>query len=276
MRSHYIPQFVIREFAGMGGSNVAVYDKNTGKVRRDGPDNVFVIKDWYSDEIENKLAAIEGTISPVVRGVLEACREDTSLPVAAKAVLNCFRYFLLLQLLRTPHAKRISIAGIGTSEALFERLEDAGFDMSEESLQKIKDIEKEARTDAERTRRSKLWSGIVDDFLTNPSNVMPKVVKAIQRKGVLLAQAKASSFVLGDCGAVSTAGGGADLTHPSREIYFPLSPDIAVSLGGDKDQISQLTIDTSVVRKANLSTMRNSEYVISRSERQLRSLANPR
>ena len=275
MRSHYIPQFVIKEFAGKDG-NVAIYDNNTSRVRRDSPDNVFVIKDWYSDEIENKLAAIEGKISPVVRAVLKACREGASLTVAAKAVLNCFRYFLLIQLLRTPHAKRISIAGIGTSEELYEKLENVGFDMSKRNLQNIKDIEKQARTDAERTRRSKLWSRIVEDFLTNPSNVMPRVVKAIERKGVLLAQTKASSFVLGDCGAVSTAGGGVDLTHPSREIYFPLSPDIAVSLGGDKDQIMQLTIDTSVVRKANLSTMRNSEYVISRSQRLLRSLADPR
>ena len=148
--------------------------------------------------------------------------------------------------------------------------------MSENNLQNIREIEKEARTDAERTRRSKLWSRVMDDFLTNPSGVLPDAIGAIELKGVLLAQTKGSSFVLGDCGAVSTAGGGVDLTHPSREIYFPLSPDIAVSLGGDKDQITQLTIDTSAVRKANLSTMRNSEYVISRSERQLRSLANPR
>ena len=256
--------------------NVAVYDKNTGKVRRDGPDNVFVIKDWYSDEIENKLAVMEGHISPVVRAVLKARRERTRLTVAPEAVMNCLRYFLLLQLMRTPHAKRTSIAGIRTSEELYRELENAGFDTSENNLQTIRAIEKEAREDAKRTRRSALWSKIMDDFLTNPSIIMPRAVKAIRSKGVLLAQTKASSFVLGDRGAVSTAGGGTDLTHTSREIYFPLSPDIAVSLGGDKDQITLLTLGKSEVRKANLSTMRNSEYVISRSQTQLRSLANPR
>ena len=92
MRSHYIPQFVIREFAGEDGK-VAVYDSNTGRVRRDSPDNVFVIKDWYSEEIENKLAAMEGKISPLVRAVLKTCRECTRPTVAANAVLNCFGTF---------------------------------------------------------------------------------------------------------------------------------------------------------------------------------------
>ena len=170
------------------------------------------------------------------------------------------RYLTLLQLARTPYAKEIGIGGLGEADAiddLAKDLADAGFDLTNaDTLQRFKEAEQRVRADAERMRGSSVWSGSLYNFLEDPSEAMPDVVKAVMDKGVVFAKTgPRRSFVLGDRGAVSTAGGGRNLDDPSREIYFPVSPDVAVALGGGRDQIEVVDLDMDAIRRVNLSTM---------------------
>ena len=240
---------------------------------------MFVIRDFYSDDIERMIADKERQISPVFKTVLNCCRADSALTLSTAPVLNCFRYLVLLQLTRTPWAKNSGVTGLEetvSSDQLMGNLAEAGFNMTDENtLREAKESEARLRNDARQQRRSEVWSHSLWKFLENPSEALPDVARTVLDKGVMLAKSK-SSFVLGDRGAVSTAGGGRDLDHPYSEIYFPVSPDVAVSLGGTRDRIQRLTVDMDTTRKINLSMMKYSDTVVSRSPDLLRSLADPR
>ena len=277
MRNHYIPQFVIREFADSSGK-VAVYDRSTGTIHKSNPKDVFVVSNFYSDETEKAIAAKEGIISAIIKGILNTCRNGTRPAVSTKEVLNCCRYFVLLQYARSPHTKSIGLNNleVDIEQRLFQDLEAAGLDMSDRTvLEKVELAKQRTLEDANRNRKSKVWSGSVDNFLRNPADALPNVVNAIEGKGVVLAKTR-SSFILGDRGAISTAGGGVNLDDPSREIFFPVSPDVAISLSGERDQVKMLMLGMAATRKANLSMMRMNDLVISQSTRLLSSLADPR
>lgn len=258
---------------------VAVYDKSTGKIRKSNPNDVFVIRDFYSDDIERMIADKESQISPVFKAVLESCHADLTLTLPTAVVLDCFRYLLLLQITRTPWAKNLGVSGLDESvgsDQLMRNLAEAGFDMADEkTAREAKDSEVRLRNDARQKRRSEVWSHSLYKFLENPSEALPDVVRAVLDKGVLLAKSK-SSFVLGDRGSVSTAGRGRDLDHPCSEVYFPVSPDVAVALGGTRNLIQRLTVDMDTTREINLSMMKYSDVVVGRSAALLRSLADPR
>ena len=114
-------------------------------------------------------------------------------------------------------------------------------------------------------------------FLHSPAEVLPDVVRATLDKGVLIAEAEpGSAFVLGDRGAMSTAGKGKHLYHANSEIFFPLSPDIALSLAGKRNRIEQVLVGKVAVRAVNRSTVEHNDVVVSHSDALLKSLANPR
>lgn len=278
MRNHYIPQFVIREYADKDGM-VHVYDKATAKIRQSSPNDVFVIKGFYDDAIEKELAAREAQIAPVFKAALKSCRDRTAFTASKGALLTCMRYLVLLQLTRTPYAKGIGVHGLDDADPmddLADELAGAGYDLTDaDTLREFKEAEKRVRADAAKTRKSRAWSSAICNFLKDPSKAMPDVVKAVMEKGVVFARAGRRSFVLGDRGAVSTAGGGRNLDDPRKEIYFPVSPDVAVSLGAGKDEIVVIDLDMQTTRTVNLSTMRCCSLVIGRSKRLLASLAAP-
>lgn len=279
VRNHYIPRFVISEFAD-DDENVFLYRKSTRKVAKPNISKVFVVKDFYSDDVEETFSRVEGRISPIVRDVLRMCREGVQPTTTPEEVLSCFQYFFLLQLGRTPQAMRIGVEGIRESDPqdLYDEVQEIlGIDMSsEDNVRKVEAMREDAIKDAERKRGSKLQSSLMRDLLADPSRILPDVAKAVKDKGLTIAKAGRSSFVLGDRGSVSTAGGGLKLHHPSREIFFPISPDVGLSLAGHRDQVQLVTLDGSAVRQINLSTMRISKYVVSRSKALLRSLSRPR
>ena len=274
MRNHYIPQFVLREFSDNDGM-IQVYDKNAREIRRSSPKDLFVISGLYHDSVEDVFGRLETRLSLCLRSILDSCRTNTNFTMPDNHVLQCCRQFVLLQLVRTPWAKETGVRALDDidTKELLGRLANAGFDNLDEAV--VHEMVDQSRKDANKKRRSRLWSIVLLDFLADPARAMPDVIPAVQGKGVYLAKTE-SAFVLGNRGAVSTATKDKPLFHEDREIYFPVSPDIAISLAGNRDQILRCTVDTAPTRKANLSTMEYSDWIVSHSSRLLRSLANSR
>lgn len=274
MRNHYIPQFVLREFAK--GDVIHVYNKTNGKIHPSSPKDLFVIRGFYHDVVEQVFAQIESKLSGELKSILKSYRNNTALEIPDSRVLACCRQLVLLQLLRTPYSKQTGVSALDdtNAEEFVQRLAKAGYDnvdgeLVRRSLQRWKE-------DAAKDRESRLWSLVLLQFLESPAKALPDVVPAVLGKGVLLAKAE-SAFVLGDRGAMSTATSDKPLSHSDREIYFPVSPDIAVSLAGPRDRITRSTLDVATTRKINTSTMGCSrEWVASHSITMLASLANPR
>lgn len=274
MRNHYVPRFVLRRFARNGV--IHVYDKEADTIRQVSAGSSYVIRDFYHDDVEHLFAQIEGPLSAVLESILTSCRDNARFQVPDGRVLECCRQLLLLQLLRTPHAKQIGMRALDDVDTgeLVARLASAGFpDIAEDTVAEIVD---RWRDDGARDRGSTLWSLSLLNFMADPAKALPNVVPAVLNKGVILAKTR-SAFVLGDRGAMSTATDKAPLTDPRSEIFFPVSPGIGISLAGKRDQIEVTTIETDHTRKINLSTVAHSQrWIASHSNALLKSLANPR
>ena len=279
MRNHYIPQFVIREFADKDGM-VYAYSKSRGDIRRLSPRDVFVVRNFHVDLVEQAFENLETHISPDVKSILKSCREDAAFGMPDSRVLERCRQLVLSQLLRTPWAKNSGTRNLGektADEELARALAAAGFDTNVEEIKReARESEKRWREDAMRNRNSAIWSRSLIDALNDPAKAYPGITKAILAKGVMLAKTD-SAFVLGDRGAVSTATPDKPLPHPESEIYFPASPNVAISVAaGRRNQIARVTVDRAATRRINRSTVDCSDVVVSHSERLLRSLANPK
>ena len=276
MRNHYIPQFIIREFADSEGF-VHVYVKQAKKIVKLTPKDVFVVNNLYDDDVEHLLARVESRISRTLTSVLASCRNGTRPEVTEEQILGCCRYVAMLQLGRTRFAKEIAVKAVGrgfTDAELEERLLRAGY--SVEDLDRARQVEKEELAKLEgRGKESRAYRHLMLKLIGKPADVYPDVARAVFAKGVVLGSTD-SAFVLGDRGAVSTARAERPLDHPRSEVYFPVSPDIALSIHGPRDRLSFLKVGRSATRTANLSTMAYNDWIVSHSPRLLRSLANPR
>ena len=276
MRNHYIPQFIIRQFADPEGF-VYVYEKKAKKIRRLKPKDVFVLNNLYDDDVERLLATVEGRMSQTLVSVLASCRNSTKAEASEAEILGCCRYLAMLQLGRTRFAKDIGVEAVGrgwTDAELEERLVEAGFRAEELDRAKQAHAEELAKLEG-RGKESGAYRQLMLKLIANPADVYPDVAKAVVGKGVVFASSD-SAFVLGDRGAMSTARAGRPLGHSGSEVYFPVSPDIALSIHGPKDRLSFVRIGGEATRSANLSTMAHNEWIVSHSARLLRSLANPR
>ena len=262
MRSHYVPQFVLREFTDKHGM-LWMYEKSRDEIVRCGTKDALVINGYYHDDLERIFAQIEGEQSSCLKAVLDFCRTGTR-SMSDDQMLTCCRKLVLMQLLRTPYAQATGVQaldGVSASE-MVRRLADEGLDNVDEDA--VDRLIRRHQEDAARIRGSKLWSIVLLDFLEDPAKALPDVVPAILGKGLILAETE-SAFVLGDRGAVSTATEDSPLYDAKSEIVFPASPDIAVSLAGDRNVVQRVAMNRHGTRQLNLSTMSISNRVVSRS-----------
>ena len=227
MRNHYIPQFIIRQFADSEGF-VYVYAKKAKKVVKLTPKDVFVVNNLYDDDVERLFAKVESRISQTLTPVLESCRNGANPNVPVPEILGCCRYVAMLQLGRTRFAKEIAIRAVGrglTDAELKQRLVEGGFSI--EDLDRARQLErKELARLKGRGKASAAYRQLMLKLIVNPADVYPDVARAVAAKGVVLGSTD-SAFVLGDRGAVSTARTERPLDHPLSEVYFPVSPNIA-------------------------------------------------
>lgn len=276
-KNHYVPQFILSEFVRDG--TLFVLQKSNGQVRRStNTEDVFCVRGLYHDAIERLFSQIEADLSKDLKVLLRAARDRNVIKLPREQMVASCRKLLLLQLIRTPYAKKIGVRGFVDDDEpdreLLEQVSGAGFDVDSTEVREAYD---RVRADALQERRSRMWSMSLLRFVHSPAEVLPDVVRATLNKGVLIAEAeRGSAFVLGDRGAMSTAGKGEDLYHANSEIFFPLSPDIALSLAGKRDRIEPVSLGKASVRAINRSTVEHNDVVVSHSDALLKSLANPR
>ena len=279
MKNHYIPQFVLNEFIDRKRGTIHVYDKGRCRFYQSSPADLFAISDFYDDLTEKKLSELEAKISPVLKSMLDSHRNGTKPNMTNDLMVDCCRALVLLQFRRTPWAKQLATRAIhkkGRDERdMAEILASHGFDPDVENLRLAQRAEEYYVQDARKSRRSEIWSKLIVDAIDQTGLAMPNTSKAVLGKGVQLAKTE-SAFVLGDRGAVSTATAVKPLSDPDRELFFPVSPDIALSIIGERDEIQSVVLTKERTRTINLSTVGCCDKIASHSGRLLRSLANPR
>ena len=279
MKNHYIPQFVLNEFVDSELNTIHVYDKGRDLFYQSSPADLFAIRDFYDEQTEMKLGGLEGEIAPVLQCLLRSCRNGTTPSIASDQILGCCRALVLLQFRRTPWAKELSTRYIDKRRRgeleMAEILSSHGLEPNEENLSTAQMAEAHYVQDARKPRRSEIWSKSLVDAIDQTGLAMPGVSGAALNKGVVVVKSE-SAFVLGDRGALSTATADKPLSHPEREVFFPVSPDIALSIAGEQDQVRYVDVSKGQTRSVNLSTVRCCDRIASHSSRLLQSLANPR
>ena len=112
-RHHYIPQFLIKNWADELG-RVWVYNQKEQRIYRTSTANVFVARDLYtyqegldgpkSDEIEKQFAREEGKVSAVIEKIIKGARDKHSPRLNSDEVYSCQK-FLLSFVRRTPESQ---------------------------------------------------------------------------------------------------------------------------------------------------------------------------
>ena len=110
MRSHYVPQFVLREFTDKHGM-LWMYEKSRDEIVRFGTKDALVINGYYHDDLERIFAQIEGEQSSCLKAVLGFCRTGTR-SMSDDQMLTCCRKLVLMQLLRTPYAQATGVQAL--------------------------------------------------------------------------------------------------------------------------------------------------------------------
>ena len=279
MKNHYVPRFVLREFVDSRQRGIHVYDKGQGSFYVSSPDDLFAIRDFYDDQTEKRLAELESKISPILKSMLHACRNSTKPGVTNDDMLSACRALVLLQLIRTPWVKNIATRDIEKRHrgepTMAEHLEAHEIDPTEENLQWARQLQEHYTQDARKMRESEIWSVSIINAIERTGLVMPDVSRAVLGKGLFVVRTE-SAFVLGDRGAVSTATPDKPLSDPDQELFFPVSPDVALSIAGRRDEIRHIAITSEGTRAVNRSTFQHNDKIASHSGTLLRSLANPR
>lgn len=116
MRSHFVPQFYLRNF----GDKIYLYDKTTEKVEESNPGDLAVKKNFYeptsvikSNLLETGMSKIEGRSSVVIQKIIKT-RRYSNLSATEK---SDFCSFVALQYLRTPERKT---RGVQRSQKLLD------------------------------------------------------------------------------------------------------------------------------------------------------------
>ena len=250
-----------------------MFDKQTGLIRASNTASVFAINGFYSDEVEASFARLEAKLSSGLKSILGTIRGNPrSIRPRDDEVLACCRRLLYTQLLRTPFAWELGKSALKDYDVddFIGRLK-ASFVLDEDDIRR--EVHRQLE-DASKDRGSDLWADAMGRMLSSPAAVSPRLFPAIYNKGITFGIAPPrSTFVLGDRGVVSTATQAEPLTHPSRELFFPVSPDISISVAGRRNQLSSTSVGVDQVRQINRSTIEcATRYVVSHSGGLLRAL----
>jgi Protein of unknown function (DUF4238) len=147
-RHHYVPQFLLRNFAASNGSQIHAFDKTNGKSYCTNIANVAAENRLYEFEFEGmiataepSLADFESKVSPVVRKVLE----NDNLGCLGVEEAFLLGAFVAMQFVRSPHLRAMRN---GMLTMMREQIKEIGGDpdkmpelqLLDENQQKMLDI----------------------------------------------------------------------------------------------------------------------------------------
>lgn len=274
-RHHYIPQFIIRNFAGDQGK-VWVYNKNDRKIFASKPSNVFVVRNLYRQydperrqyhvTPEERLAEMESDAAPILRSIVENVRQNKRPDLSADLYERWMRFWISL-LYRNFRVQQIS------REAIEERLCRANPQVRSERSGLIMPYQVYKKQHPE--EHEMIYKEGLADMVAGIDPIWEQDIERRLREThcvfAYIPQPSDKQFVLGNSIAILLPEVG-----KNSGSFLPITPDIAIVYmyqPGDID-IYPLTGDVEhEPDRINQDTFQKSNQIISHSKTLLESLA---
>ena len=274
IRHHFIPQFTLRNFAD-GDGHLYCYSKQSHRIFRSNPVNVFLRKNLYTqrDEqgIENASVeleisnSIDGPVTPILRKIVKSARNG-SVPGLTESEKRTWDGFFCCQLRRLPLARE----SLSDAEIVSETLD--GF---ERHIRPLSAAERDEYEDPELRREltHNAWTKIIPQ-------AEGELMDVLQSKGLAIGVIGNSkkSFIVGDNPTIRiTPRGHTHLRHPQVELLLPISHDVVITPGysAEKEILTSLA-DNVWIRKINEFIFRQSQVIAGRSRKLVESLSGVR
>ena len=278
IRSHYIPQCVLRRFTdGNGKLHVHDKDRSGEGCFASGPNNLFVEKGLYGlsdrsketdkNQLEVLASRYEAGFDDLVKQI-ETSISNHRLPRIHEDGPNkrFLSSYFAFSIIRTPQRKKdmqVSIPDM-TETLLNDYERDTSKTLDKETREKI------TLPDNLETMGSDGYIRANIDTLLGKG--MLKIRELLLQKDLRIVWVTdRSALVIGDAVFVRSPEG-IDLREPNAEIIFPVSGKLALAWGPFNDRW-ELPIGRDTVRKINESMFRHSRVIASRAERLTKSLA---
>lgn len=117
---HFVPQFVLRNFAQPDTGKLAAFDKTTGRVSYVGSRNAAQSPGFNSDSLGDEAleqllgVEVENPAAPVIRDLIEGTPPERLQSQQVRAL----RKFLVIQILRGPRQRRVNTLMVQGQESL--------------------------------------------------------------------------------------------------------------------------------------------------------------
>jgi hypothetical protein len=220
---HYVPRLVLNSFTKEGRGKkrqIFVYDKHTDRSFRTSVDNVFAERDFNTATtpdgvfcLENGLGNLENVVAPIIADIIRCknCKLQTAESVAALSL------FTAIQRVRGTATRAVIEEFTGRVRQVIE----SNF---EDNAEVLEDIDKARDPDAIKLQSLNLMQ-----------NGATKFAQHIASKQIILFSAPIGhTFVIGDSPVVLHNDrdfgpyGNLGLGVPGIQIYFPISPELAL------------------------------------------------
>ena len=220
---HYVPRLVLNSFTREGRGKkrqIFVYDKRTDRAFRTSVDNVFAERDFNTATtpdgvfcLEDGLANLENVVAPIIAGIIR--RKNCKLQTAESAA--ALSLFIAIQRVRGTTTRAVIEEFTGRVRQVIE----SNF---EDNVKALEDIDKARNSEAIKLQSLNLMR-----------NGAAKFAQHIASKDTVIFSAPIGHrFVIGDSPVVLHNDkdfgpyGNLGLGAPGIQIYFPISPDLAL------------------------------------------------
>jgi hypothetical protein len=278
-RHHIISEMLQSRFTDETGQLYFFDKRNREKgVQHTGPNNLFVKRHAYSllnpdgtkdTSLETHYSQIEGVANEIIEKILTAARSG-KVPHLTKQEKRDWDNFVHHQWKRSPDFQASAWTEVDFETSLKSHIEEF-----EQRLRPLTDEERALLESAE--GKSRLRHNATVGALSDPG---PLAAEALDSRGLGIAHIRTptKSFVIGTSPVVKlTHRQTPELTHPTTEMWLPISADIAVSPAGESGAERLVVIsDERHVRAINTAIAKQSTVIAGRSRALLVSLASPR
>ena len=280
-RHHYIPQFLIRNWAGES-EQVWVYNQNEQRIHLSPPSKVFVEKYLYtyqhdlesakSDEFEKHFSIEEGIAAKILRKIIVDVRAKQTPILDPKEAFQC-KLFLITLIRRTPESQHQIRNNHGDAflEAVRRLPETKSMGLDDPAvLYQYEEVRK----------MKKMVESNVNTVFA--SGILPRDSKqayeCARDMGMLAMHVldPRHGFVLGSHGHSYRTERDKD-GKPSSAAWFPITPDIAIAFTNQHDGVEAWCFDDfksedRFIREVNESAWKLSKYVVATDEQRLKDL----
>ena len=278
-RQHFVAQMLQARFTDDDGK-LYFFDKRAKDrgVMQTTPTNLFVERHIYSrinkdgtkdPALERFYSGIEGRANQIVDKIVAAARAG-SVPSLTTGEKSEWDNFFHHQWKRSPDFHENAWALADFENSLKNAMAD--FERDFRPLTAEERVFFQSEEGKARMRQNAKVGALLD-----PGNLVAQVLDS-RGLGVVRIGQLNKSFIIGSFPIVKLANPGTpELAHPTTEMWFPISHDIAVTPAGMKGT-EQIVIvpDEKHVRAINLAIASQSNAIAGRSRKLIESLANPR